>query len=247
MAFENQDSVQLVTPAQVIARMGLDASQTGYNEVMLSAIAASQLHVEAVWQSRFTDPGNTAEPAGVTEIFFLDEYEFGKNPQGFFRCMLSRGFINDRVPTTVLLGQSWFDIANGTSMCQNLTAGLEQDASLYQLDPVRGILTVPQAFGVNLSPFPPFGRAGTAWTNAQKWVSITYSSGFDSSTLSQCPDWVQEAIIAYTPVIFDIGQPTNRSAEAEKQFKKAGDHAKMILAPYNRNPGFCFSAVYKNF
>jgi hypothetical protein len=241
MAFENQDSVQLVTVAQAVARMGLDNTMTSYNTVMASAIAASQLHTEAAWMSRLTDPGNSLEPNGLTEIFYLDPLEFGINPKRMYRCLLSRGFINDRVPFSVQIADDWQSAARGTGFIQTLN--LSQDPSLYTLDPVRGILNIPTSFGIPMSPFPPFGDAGSGWTNERKYIVVNYSSGFDSTTVSQVPDWVTEAIVSYTPVIFDIGQTTNRSADAERQFKKAAAHSNTILAPYTRNIGFCFSPI----
>jgi hypothetical protein len=245
MAFENQDSIQIVTPQQVVNRMGLDNSGGQYTAVMTSAIAAAQLHTEVAWESRFTDPGSGAEPNGLTEIFKLNPLEFGIQPDGFYRCLLSRGFINDRVPFVVQIADDWPSAANQTGLIQTLN--IQQDASLFMLDPVRGILSIPVSFGVPLSPFPPFGDAGAGWTNHGKWVVVTYSSGFDSTTLAQVPDWVTEAIVSYCPVIYDVGQPTNRSQEAEQQFKKAAAHSNTILAPYKRNIGFCASSIVKQF
>ena len=66
-----------------------------------------------------------------------------------------------------------------------------------------------------------------------QYVKVDYWSGFSSQI--ELPDWLREAIISFTPSIFNFAQPTNRSAEAEKQFQMSQDHARAVLAPHIRN------------
>lgn len=94
--------------------------------------------------------------------------------------------------------------------------------SEYQLDAERGILLVDER-------------------HAESFIRVEYTSGFADST--ETLDWVAEAILGYTPVVFNFGQTTNRNDEAEKGYKASGDHALAVLARYRRNTGFTFRPV----
>lgn len=48
------------------------------------------------------------------------------------------------------------------------------------------------------------------------------------------PDWLQEAILAYVPVVFDFGPKTKRDPEAEKGYKVSGEHAMAVLSTKTR-------------
>jgi len=69
-----------------------------------------------------------------------------------------------------------------------------------------------------------------------QYIKVDYWSGFGLS--SELPDWLREAIVSFTPSIFNFAQPTNRSAEAEKQFQLSQNHARAVLAPYIRNVAY---------
>lgn len=75
-----------------------------------------------------------------------------------------------------------------------------------------------------------------------QYVKVDYWSGFSSQI--ELPDWLREAIISFTPSIFNFAQPTNRSAEAEKQFQMSQDHARAVLAPYIRNVAYEINPLF---
>lgn len=62
--------------------------------------------------------------------------------------------------------------------------------------------------------------------------------------MEQIPQDVYEAVVAMVPVIYDQGQTTNRSQEAEPQYKKALDHAASLLKDYTRTRGFSFRKMF---
>lgn len=95
-------------------------------------------------------------------------------------------------------------------------------AGEYQLDAERGVLLVDEG-------------------HAESFIRVEYTSGFADAT--ETLDWVAEAILGYTPVVFNFGQTTNRNDEAEKGYKASGDHALAVLARYRRNTGFTFRPV----
>lgn len=90
----------------------------------------------------------------------------------------------------------------------------------FQIDEVRGIVLVD------------------AGSMKDLYVQVKYTSGFDAP--DQLPDWLKEALLAYVPVVFNFGQPTNRKDEAKDQARLSGDHALACLALYRRNTGFTF-------
>lgn len=100
----------------------------------------------------------------------------------------------------------------------------EPPATDLVIDSVRGLLALD------------------ADTFHDKYVKVVYTSGYESD--GEIPDWMKEAILAYAPVVFNMGQVTNRSAEAEPGYKISGDHALALLAPYTRNKGMSFRPLY---
>jgi hypothetical protein len=75
------------------------------------------------------------------------------------------------------------------------------------------------------------------------YVTVSYSSGY--SDIGQIPPYIKEAILAYSPIIFNIGQVTNRNQEAEAGYKVAGEHALAVLSPYTRNIGMALRPLFK--
>lgn len=143
------------------------------------------------------------------DTFHLDAESFsGLQPGGMFRLMLRNAFVFVD-PTHPLVVKS----GDKWNLCSDVV-----DPSLYEIDLLRGILKVD------------------ADALQDKYVKVEYTSGFESA--SQVPDWVAEAILGYTPVVFNFGQTTNRNDEAEKGYKASGDHALAVLSRYRRNTGF---------
>lgn len=98
------------------------------------------------------------------------------------------------------------------------------DPALYTVDAIRGLIYVDSK------------------TMRDKYVRVIYTAGFaEGATL---PDWLTESILAYAPVVFNMGQVTNRSAEAEPGYKISGDHALALLSMYTRNKGMCMRPLF---
>lgn len=93
----------------------------------------------------------------------------------------------------------------------------------YEVDLVRGIVIVAAEVAKDM------------------YVQAKYTSGFE--TPDQLPEWLKEALLAYVPVVFNFGQPTNRKDEAKDQARLSGDHALACLALYRRNTGFTFRPI----
>lgn len=98
------------------------------------------------------------------------------------------------------------------------------DTALSSLDPVRGILSVDRQALQGM------------------YCKVSYSAGYGAQ--DTLPEWLVEAISSYIPLVWNLGQPTNRSAEAEAQARLSAEHAEAILSRYHRNIGFTFRPVF---
>jgi hypothetical protein len=204
-----------IYPSKVMDRMQVNPTLDGVQEVIASAIEGAQLHIESVLDSKLTIQA-------YTDTFFLDSEAFsGIQPGGLFRLQLSSGFLRSGAAFTITSAASW-----------NMVDAVSVDTSLYSVDLVRGLIYID------------------ASAYSEKYVRVAFTAGFTPISLAndvtQLPaaeamDWLQESILSYVPIIFDVSQTTNRNAEAEAQYRRAGDHAMAILAPYMRNSkGFTF-------
>lgn len=148
-----------------------------------------------------------------TDVFFLDSESFSGVRPG--------GVFRLQLKNAFVLEDSSnpFVVKSGSTWNEQ---GSVLSASEYQLDSERGVLLVDGG-------------------HADAFIRVEYTSGF--SDTSETLDWVAEAILGYTPVVFNFGQTTNRNDEAEKNYKASGDHALAVLARYRRNTGFTFRPV----
>ena len=84
----------------------------------------------------------------------------------------------------------------------------------------------------NLDSKPPSPISGGNFPSPN-WATMAFGA-------EEIPSPIYEAIMSYVGSVLDIGQTTNRSDQAEKQYKKATDHANLILRQYLRLKGFSF-------
>jgi hypothetical protein len=249
----------LIDPNDVILRMQVNASLDGVFEAISSAVAGAQLAVQALLDGKLT-----LEPR--TNLFFLDSDAFsGIQPGGMFRLEMPSGFIRTDTPPIIIFSDAWNlpepEAADPTLYkIDNQRGYIMMDACTYadqyvQVQCVTGFnasVPIPAFTGVIAAYDPTVTYApGTAVTaagmtylciaatigntppNVLFWTPVQYGP-------EVIPSPVYEAIMSYVPVIFDASQTTNRNQEALPQYKKAADHAAMMLKPYMRLRGFSF-------
>jgi hypothetical protein len=150
------------------------------------------------------------------DIFHLDPGVFNDVvPAGLFRLKLRSGLARKDLALTITSGRAWNECNEPLDIT---TAG--------KVDYIRGIVYVDQRM------------------YSDKFVKVAYSSGYEDSDIEIVPDWLTEAILAYVPVVWNFGAPTNRNDEAEKGARMSGDHAMAIVSPYLRNIGFTYRPVF---
>lgn len=107
----------------------------------------------------------------------------------------------------------------GVSSTWNSNDMEEIDKSLFRLDGERGILLVDNSL-------------------KDRYISVVYFSGFQDDYV--VPAWLEEAILAFAPLVFDIAQITNRTPELTKSYEKSSEHALAIITKHRRNTGMLF-------
>jgi hypothetical protein len=249
----------LIDPNDVILRMQVNASLDGVLEVITSAIAGAQLAVQALID------GSLAFQAR-TNLFFLDSEAFsGLQPGGFFRLEIPSGFIRTDTPVVITFDDTWTlanaEVADPTLYSIDYLRGyILMDAVTYADQYVQVACTT----GFNASvPTPAFTGPATTYDPTVSYLAgaavmaagMTYvciaptTNNTPPNVLfwtpvqlgpEVIPSPVYEAIMSYVPTIFDASQTTNRNQEAQAQYKKAGDHAMMLLKPFMRLKGFSF-------
>lgn len=252
-----------VTPEDVILRMQLDKDLTGITDVITSGIIAAQLHVERIIDGKLQRMSQDAR-------YFVDAESFsGIAPNGAYRLEVPSGFI--REDTTIVVGASnplagpFDDIytVDDTLMRIDYTRGY------VHLDPVYGNCHVrimcDTGFEPGTNPLPVTDlstySAGTAYAvgdqvayNGGAYECITATTAGIAPTNAaywspayipqeSLPMPIYEAIMSLVPMVFNSNQTTNRSDEAQKQYRTATDHAEMLLQPYVRTKGFTFRAA----
>jgi hypothetical protein len=75
---------------------------------------------------------------------------------------------------------------------------------------------------------------------ANTFIRVDYTAGFLNVGLM--PDWLNEAIYAYVPAVFNMGS-SGQPKDETQGYKQAVEHAMGVLAKYNRNIGLCLRPV----
>lgn len=259
-----------VNPDDVILRMQLSAELTGINEVVSSGIIGAQLHVQRVLDGKFSrqsqncmfhllnDSFSGIQPGGVFRLEIpsgfirrdtavVVSYSTNDTPFGDFEVISTSEYKVDYDRGYILLsaeyGNSYVSVQcatgfeDGTTPWPIVDVGAYDSAVEYAVD---------QKVVYN----------GAVWECiATKYVESPIADAFPPSDLlhwslsyvpmEAIPVELYEAILSMVPVIFDAAQTTNRNAEAESQYKKAADHAGLLMQPFMRTMGFSFRPVWK--
>lgn len=150
------------------------------------------------------------EAASYSDLFFCDQ-DFNSNvrPGRVYRLYLKTALLDLTTPPVLTFGDYWNDFSNGGTI----------PTTDYKIDPIKGIVYLDDR------------------QYNDKYVQVNYNAGYTSG--GSMPDWLREMIIAYVPLMLNIGETTNRSAEAQKIYETLIAHAETLYAPYRRNRGFC--------
>lgn len=255
-----------VSVSDVITRMQLSEDLQGISDVIESGIIGAQLHVQRVVDGELIRRARTAyfyldsesfsgiQPGGAYRV---------EVPSGFIRededLTVSVTAANTLTNEVSQFGA--YEAIDDTLMRVDYKRGyLHIDANTYSDTYVK--VECVTGFEGGETPYPTTGvsdwSAGTAYavgdlavvggvvyeciasttpgqpvTDATKWAA-------KYSAIEQLPNDVYEAVMSMVPVIFDNSQATNRSEEAQKQYRRAADHALYLLGPYVRTRGFSF-------
>ncbi len=96
-------------------------------------------------------------------------------------------------------------------------------ASYYKMDATKGVLYIDATY-------------------ADQYLSVAYTAGFTKGTES--PEWLQECILAYAPVVLNFSQVAKTTVAVESGYRTSGDHALAVANPYTRNVGFVTRPVF---
>jgi hypothetical protein len=204
-----------VQPAKVLTRMQINSDLVGVADVLISALVGAQLHIQSLLAS-------TLEKKEYLTKYYLDTDAFSSiQPDGLIRVELPTGFVRTDSTFTLMTDTDW-----------RFASPDLIPASDYEVDALRGRLVLDPIYG-------------------DQYVRAAFTAGFtpgDASDLESTPpeaipDWLEEAIISYVGIVLDVSQTTNRAAAASDQYKRAGDHAMSIVAPYLRIRGFAFRPI----
>jgi hypothetical protein len=210
----------------VKSRMSINDDIDGIDDVLESALGASQLRVQADLESVF-------DLTYQTDLFYLDSSMFnGIQPNGLFNLKLSTGLVRDddpNFPLVIEFAPVWNYF---TQYPQYVNPVLATD---YKVDMSRGVVQV-SAGGNRANRWLGETQPGSSAGYKNQYVQVSYQSGFKSQ--AEVPEWLQEALIAYIPSIMNQSQTTNRSAEAAQIATLAMQHSMGVLAPYLRKKGF---------
>ena len=256
-----------VSPEDVILRMQLDNSLTGITDVVKSGIEGAQLHVE-----RAID-GKLARQHQKALYYVDAESFSGIVPNGMYRLEIPSGLVRQDAPRVVTstLNVSGGPFATYTAVDPELML-FDYDRGYLFLDKTYANTHVrvecdtgyepgtnplstedlaeydngtqystgdivaygsPELVAYVATSNPPIG---TVPTNPTYWT-LAYIEQ------EPIPDAIYEAIMSLVPMVFNAQQTTNRSDEAQKQYKTLTDHANLLLAPYARTKGLTFRAI----
>ncbi len=204
-----------VQPAKVLMRMQINTDLVGVTDVLISALVGAQLHIQSLLDSKFEVQDYSAD-------FFLDSDAFSAiQPNGLYRVELPTGFVREDSDFTLIYDTDW-----------RFSTAQVIPSTDYKLDAIRGRVLVDPQYG-------------------DYYLRAAFTAGYtpgdpadlESTPPESIPDWLEEAIISYVGIVLDVSQTTNRAGNAMLQYKRAGDHALSIIAPYLRNRGFSFRHI----
>jgi hypothetical protein len=253
-----------VDPSEVVTRMQLDVNLSGTLELVTSGIVGAQLHVERIVGGRLVRMTQD-------DIYFLDSQSFsGMTPGGVYRVELRSGFIREDEPLIVGFSTGRFgEYADTDASLQTVIyprGYVLLDAGMYADSYVR--VQAVTGFEDGSRPWPPTDvpayDAGTIYAVGDKVVydALVYEMIAQSTPpvpgwvptdtaywkkayvpMEPLPDAVYEAILAMVPIVLSASQTTNRSKDAEAQYKMLTDHANLLLQPFIRTKGFSFRPI----
>jgi len=253
-----------VDPSEVITRMQLDVNLSGTLELVTSGIIGAQLHVERIVGGRLV---RTVQD----DIFFLDSQSFsGMSPGGVYRVELRSGFIREDEPLVVGFSTGRFgdytDIDASLQTVIHPRGYILLDAGMYADAYIR--VQAVTGFEDGSRPWPVDGipdydpatiyavgdkvvySAAVYEMIAQETPPVAGKLPTDTAywkksyvPMEPLPDAVYEAILAMVPIVLSASQTSNRSKEAEQQYKMLTDHANLLLQPFIRTKGFSFRPV----
>ena len=252
-----------VNPADVILRLQLSEELQGINDVVESGIIGAQLHVERILGSKLQRQSHSCR-------YHLDADAYsGIQPGGVFRLELPSGFMrtdtNVGVKCSGSSGNVFGPWENAKTSCYSVDykrGYVLMDSGTYRNQ--FSYITCDTGFEDGTNPIPltdvdeydeeaeygvgdfvqlnaiPYRCtvpcSGVSPLNVTRWVKATIP-------MEPIPNEVYEAIMSMVPVIFDASQTTNRNEESVNQYKKAADHAVLVLQPYMRTKGLSFRPI----
>lgn len=216
-----------VSPADVILRMQLSSELTGIDDVVSSGIIGAQLHIQRIISGKL-------ERQSQDCVFFLDSEAFsGLQPGGVFRLEIPSGFIRRDTPVVV-----------ASSGVATTDSEVGPFAEFTAIDAGASKVLYEQGY-VLVSPLYK-----DCYIRVQCDTGFEPGTNYDTSSppalipMEQIPVELYEAVMSLVPVVFNSGQTTNRSAEAESQYKTLSDHAALLLQGFMRTKGFTFRPIW---
>lgn len=214
---------RFVTLAEVQERMNLSKQVVAASPSLESAIQSAHLRIESELSTRF-DTGSQVD------VFLCDPTKGYVVPDAMFRLRLARGFLRADPAVVVKIIESPTDV-EGSDVTDQCVISAE-----------RGHVFIPESLGTD------------------EYVRVEYDFGFDFTPPvapvtdgtfdgEQPPDWLKEAVLAYVPAVFYMGQPTARGkdvATTKSVVEDSGKHAMSVLAPHNRNLIFSLPPVFSS-
>ena len=174
-----------------------------------------------------------------TDYFNLDTTMLRHAPNGFYRFKLKNANIRT-FPTPTLIGtSSYSDLLAGT----DITVFDEQKGQYY-IDPIKGVLYLNKEMDASLGGYrypriDSWGGLATGTLNG--YYKVTYASGFTS--ISETPNWLGEAIIAYAPFLAQQQQAFTKNEAKNDTFDESKSLAFKLLEPYMRDVGMVISPM----
>lgn len=208
-------TVKLVTVDAVIQRMSL-----GDHEDILNSVESALVGVAELLQSKID---TVFDPVvNKVEVFRPRVKKFwDTTPDDLLRLKLRNAFVTSG-SVELKFGNALPDVINHT--------GTVVPTSDYTVDFERGYIYLALDYD-------------------DQYVSVKYSAGiqFPAGTpppdVTDVPAWLQEAALAYVPVVLNQNQTTNRSPEMENTLKLLTAHASAIVDPHVRNIPFAHTPI----
>lgn len=250
-----------VSPDDVMLRMQLNPELDGVLDIVTSGIIGAQLHLQRIVDGRLQRLSQDAR-------YYVDSQSFsGIAPNGAYRLEVPSGFIRSDTPVVVESSnpragpfEDLSAVDEGLMRIDYPRGYINLDANTYGDCHVRircdtgfedGTASVPIAGLPTYGPTTQyFVGDQVVFSGASYQCVIQPVVGIDPSnagywtpakvSMETIPNEIYEAIISLVPMVFNNNQTTNRSDEAQKQYKTATDHAELLLQPYVRTKGFTF-------